>query len=198
MTRTLSYAAIMKMRRRERADLVRLHVNEVEKILTKYGFDSRMSGRINEHREELFREGIYNWTKPRIKPNIYRETLPWGRERFYRNKQRIPKGIKLMSWTGTLLGGKIQRGFTRTFEPSELVAYETQGRKSCPTEAVWLPSIRPGYPGIPAYPFVLAHDRFHPEHGRGLAAVLDLIDADLVSEDSAEQMNWLNLRASGS
>ena len=190
MTKTLTYAAIMKMRRSERADLVGDYVNEVEKVLTKYRFNSRMSHRASMHAENLFREGVYNRMTPRIKPSLYRETLPWGRERFYSNKRHV-RGCKLMSWTGTTLGGKIQRGFTRTFEHSELEAYETEGRKSCPIEAVWLPSVRPGYPGVPAYPFVLAHDRFHPEHGRGLAAVLDLIDADLVSEDSAEQMNWL-------
>ena len=149
-----------------------------------------MSRHLRLEDKKFSRERALFPNRPRVKGMLYEQTLPWGRERWYANKRSIPESVELAAWTGTG-ARRIVRAFTRTYSCAELKAYETEGRKSCPHEAVWLPAIRPGCPTLPAYPFILFHDKTNPEHQKGLAAVLELIAAGLVSDESANALYWL-------
>lgn len=194
MEKQLSWNTKMKLRACERLDYLKDFADKSSKILESHGFHP------NHCPDCLFdrylKEGIYAPYWVNRPQEMLRHCMPWGREKWASNKQKLRKGRHLLSYTKTGGGRRIVRGFVRSYTESEIKAYETAGNRSCPVEAVWLPSVMAGYPAHPAYPFVLAHDKDNPDHSKGLAAVLALIDAGLVSRESAETRYWFEDRRS--
>jgi len=189
LEKPLSWNTRMTLRSLKRRDYLKQYAEKASKILDswrlidnydKYDFD------------RLLKEGLHSPLHVNCSDSILRQCLPWARERWGTNKQQIKKGRHLVSYTKTFAGHRIIRGFVRSFSKTEIEAYETVGNKSCPCEAVWLPAVMAGYPSLPAFPFVLAHDETNPNHASALKIVSAFIDAGLVSEEAAQTRLWIN------
>lgn len=91
-----------------------------------------------------------------VKPAGWTDDWLWGREAWM-SRRTCGWGDHLIAWTEDK-NGRIVRGWYRHQTANETQAYDTPGKRSCPGEAAWMPSVLPGLLTFPAFPFLLHLD----------------------------------------
>tara|TARA_B100001964_G_scaffold122486_1_gene135828 strand:- start:331 stop:930 length:600 start_codon:yes stop_codon:yes gene_type:complete len=91
-----------------------------------------------------------------VKPAGWSDHWLWGRE-LWLTRRSDAGACRLIAWTEDK-NGRIVRGWSRQNSANEASAYDTPGKRSCPGEGAWMPSVLPGQLTFPAFPFLLHMD----------------------------------------
>lgn len=132
---------------------------EIEAAIT-YGHSLRVGGfrRYFRSGEESAAKSLSREVRLVLSPEWEADWRPdwlWGREWWMTNRR--VSGVELIAWTVDQ-NGRIVRGWTRHSTSGEYGAYDTPGKRHCPCEAAWMPSVAPGQISFPAFPFVRLRD----------------------------------------